>query len=339
MTTKSELRVAAKHAALMPPENGLIAARLLFLSLFAALLFAGLSVQDAYGQAAPPTSGADAAQAASAAAPAGIPAWARDRNGHFIPPHDEHASPATPPPPGLYVSLGDSITYGYGVEQNCHAFPTHPVDIDSYCPDGASYAILTAKALRDAGVAGHFMNLGINGATIERVITDELPYLPANATLVTLYIGTNDSRAVRNPDNSISSVVQKYESHYEQLLQMIHEQAPQARIVLINFPNQKYLAAGYNVEEDVLPRYNRISQILATFVDMHYPKYPVVDTICNPVSYDQNLLYRATVHPNEAGAVHLAHAVTAVILAKHPPAPPASCTWYNEAGMITPKEK
>jgi hypothetical protein len=163
-------------------------------------------------------------------APADVPAWARDKEGNLVSPHDEHVTPSTPPPPGLYVSLGDSITYGYGVAQNCHAFPTHPVDIASYCPDGTSYAILVAKALRDAGTAGHFMNLGINGASVDRVISDEFSYLPADATLVTLYIGTNDSRAVRDPKNSIDMVVQKHESHYEQLLQMIHERAQQCAV-------------------------------------------------------------------------------------------------------------
>ena len=127
-----------------------------------------------------------------------------------------------------------------------------------------------------------------------------------------------------------------HEGHYQKLLQLIHERAPQARIVLINFPNQKYLAAGYHVAEDVLPRYDQISQILASFIDEHYPNYAVVDTICNPASYDQKLLYRATVHPNEAGSEILARAVTEVILAKHPLDPPASCTWYNRAAVTAP---
>ncbi len=263
------------------------------------------------------------------AQPNEIPAWQKSRGGAILPIPDEHAVPATPPPAGLYVAMGDSITFGVGVSKNCQAFPTHPVDIEEYCPDGTSYPIHVAKALRAAGVAGHFMNLGIGGAHVERVISDELPYLPANATLVTLYIGTNDSRAVRSPNTTIEDVVKKFEDHFDQLLGMIHARAPQARIVLINFPNEKYLAATYHVTPDVVARYNISSQILDRFIDNHAPQYAVVDTTCNPASYQDSLLYKGGVHPNDAGAEILAQSVLKVVLDRNPAQPPSQCTWFN----------
>ncbi|MDR3735347.1 MAG: SGNH/GDSL hydrolase family protein [Acidobacteriaceae bacterium] len=286
---------------------------------------------------------ASAAQAQTAIGPAptvapvaaklpAVAPWAVSREGVVTP---EHASaqvlPSTPAPAGLYVAMGDSITYGVGIKQNCAAFPAHPVDIASFCPEGQSYAILTALALRKAGVAGHFMNLGIGGAHVERIIADELPYLPVEATLVTVYIGTNDSRVVKNLKHPIADVVQQYEEHYDQLLAMIHARAPKARIVLIDFPNEKYLAETYHFPDEVLPRFDATSQLLAQFIDGHYPKYAVVDTICNPKSYDATLLYKGGVHPNEAGAFLLAQDVVRVILADKPPAPPTHCTWYDAA--------
>lgn len=264
-----------------------------------------------------------------AAATSNIPSWARGKDGVLIPPHDEHATAATPPPAGLYVAMGDSITFGVGVTQDCHAFPTYPVDIEEYCPDGTSYAILTAKELRKAGVAGHFMNLGIGGAHVERVISDELPYLPSETTLVTLYIGTNDSRGVRDPKLSVADVVNQFEHHFDDLLSMIHAKAQKARIVLINFPNEKYLAATYHLTEDVLTLYDATSQALAGFINGHYPEYAVVDTICNPASYDDKLLFNGGVHPNDAGSAILAQSVLKVVLAKDPPPPPTSCQWYG----------
>jgi lysophospholipase L1-like esterase len=258
-----------------------------------------------------------------------IPFWARDKNGVLIPPHDEQATPATPPPPGLYVAMGDSITFGVGVTQNCHAFPAHPVDIAEYCPDGTSYAILAAKALRDAGIAGHFMNLGISGAHVERVISDELPYLPPEATLITLYIGTNDSRGVRDPKVTAAQVATQFETHFDQLLAMIHARAPQARIVLINFPNEKYLAATYHFPDSVVQTFDTTSRLMNAFINSHYPKYAVVDTICNPASYDSRLLWNGGVHPNEAGAAILAQSLVKVLLAKDPLPPPASCQWFD----------
>jgi lysophospholipase L1-like esterase len=173
------------------------------------------------------------------------------------------------------------------------------------------------------------MNIGISGAHVERIISDELPYLPPETTLVTLHIGTNDSRAVRDPKVSVAEVVTKFETHFDQLLAMIHARAPRARIVLINFPNEKYLAATYHVASDVLPRYDATSQILDAFIDSHYPKYAVVDTICNPASYDNNLLWNGGVHPNDAGSAILAQSVIKVLLEKHPAPPPTSCQWYD----------
>jgi len=263
------------------------------------------------------------------------PAWAKGKNGRVIPPHDEHATPTTPAPGGLYVAMGDSITYGVGATVNCQAFPAHPVDIDAYCPDGTSYAAMTAKALRGAGIAGHFMDLGINGAHVERVMNDEVPYLPADATIVTVYVGTNDSGAVRFPKTTVAGVVGRFEKDYDELLAMIHEKAPKARVVLINFPNEKYLAASYHVSDEVLPLYNATSQILAEFIDNHYPKYAVVDTICQPASYDYGLLYNGTVHPNDTGDAILAQSIVKVILAKNPPAPPRSCVWFDAVTAAT----
>ncbi|MGH9605934.1 MAG: SGNH/GDSL hydrolase family protein [Terracidiphilus sp.] len=272
-----------------------------------------------------------------APAPGSIPAWARRKNGRVLPPHDEHATPATPPPQGLYVALGDNITWGVGASVNCQAFPAHPVDIGAYCPDGTSYPVMVAKALRSAGIAGRFMNLGIMGASVERVMSDEIPYLRSDAKLVTLYVGTNDSRAVRFPNTTVTQVVNKFEKHYNELLAMIHEKAPHARIVLVNFPNQKFLADSYRASDEVQPLYNAASQILAQFIDHHYPQYAVVDTICNTASYDYGLLSNGTVDPNDTGDMILAQRIVKVIAARNPPAPPSSCVWYDEGTAATLK--
>ena len=283
-------------------------------------------VQQAAGQ--PPVT-TDAARQPDAPR-SGPPAWAINKEGSIIHLHDEHRVPSTRPPVGLYVSMGDSITMGTGATQSCRAFPTYPVDIEEYCPDGTSYAILVAKGLRNAGTAGSFMNVGIGGANVEDLTTKELPYVPANATIVSVYIGTNDSRKVRKPDLPIQQAVQQFEESYESLLENIHARAPRARIILINFPNQKYMAEPGRFPDDVLERFDISSQLLAKFIDGHYPKYTVVDTICNPASYDVSMRYEVGVHPNDAGSVVLAQSVLKAILSP-PEAPPQSCQWYDES--------
>jgi lysophospholipase L1-like esterase len=260
--------------------------------------------------------------------------WAISHNKADEPYKGPHGTPATPPPPGLYVAMGDSITYGVGVKVRCSPFPTHPVDVDEFCPDGTSYPVLVARALRAAGIAGHFMNVGIGGAHVDRVIKEEIPYLPAEATLINVYIGTNDSRPGATPKHDAKYVVGLFESQYEDMLKAIHAKAPHARIVLVNFPNEKYLNGSdstYKIPETALPLYDEISQVLTRFIDAHYPAYGVVDTACNPSSYDWSLQLGQGVHPNEQGAAILAASVLKVVLTAKPAPPPASCKWYSEA--------
>lgn len=237
--------------------------------------------------------------------------------------------PSATPAAGLYVALGDSITAGSGVAVDCRPLPTAPVDIDTYCPLGQSYPIVVARGLGSAGMARRFLNLGIPGATVERVIADELPRLPTDATLVTLYIGTNDSRQFGEIAESADDVVRRYEEHYEQLLSAIRAKAPQARVVLINIPNEKAVGVTYHLTPERLERFGVISQAMDRFINGHYPLYEVVDTICDPRSYIVANRNKGSVHPNQAGAADLAQAVLAVLLARTPSPPPSSCQWFN----------
>lgn len=263
-----------------------------------------------------------------------VPPWAV-RTGR--PPIEEWKEPGNPkvktaPPPGLYVAIGDSITFGYGTSRNCQAFPATPVDIDAFCPDGTSYATRVAKGVRDASIAGHFMDLGINGADVSRILRDELPLLPADTTLITIYVGTNDSRGVTK--YPVETVVEKFKTKYEEMLTAVHKKAPNARVVLINFPNERVLGeelmATYHTPPEALPKYEVVSQQLDSFINSHYPQYPVVDTVCMPDSYNVSMLYRLSVHPNDEGAKLLAKAVLRVIESPDPPAPPKSCKWLSE---------
>lgn len=123
-------------------------------------------------------------------------------------------------------------------------------------------------------------------------------------------------------------VVEQFERNFDALLEAIHAKAPNARIVLVNFPNERYLAGSYHVADSVLPRYNATSRMLASFIDDHFPRYAVADTICDKHSYDDRLLYKSTVHPNDAGAAYLANRVLKAIVS--PKAPPSSCRWFDK---------
>ena len=247
----------------------------------------------------------------------------------LLAPLASQAQASEKPSSGLYVALGDSITAGTGVARSCRPFPQNPVDIDMYCPDGTSYAILTAERLRTAGIAGRFMNLGIPGANVARVIKDELPYIPADATLITLYIGTNDSRQFEPAAPPPTDVIQQFEQLYDQLLLGIHKQAPKARVVLINIPNEKVIGETYRLSTATEERFDLISQSMDRFINSHYPLYEVVDTVCDPNSYIVAHRDKGSVHPNEAGAADLAKAVIDVLLSSKPLPPPDRCQWFR----------
>jgi hypothetical protein len=65
----------------------------------------------------------------------------------------------------------------------------------------------------------------------EDVMAKQLPYLPANSTLITLYARTNDSRAVKDPTQTVEKVTNIYGKHFNDLLSAIHAKAPKARVV------------------------------------------------------------------------------------------------------------
>ena len=265
------------------------------------------------------------------------PVWVRTKHGQPYPPHPIPGTPATPPPPGLYVALGDSITQGTGITDTCGGYPDHPVDIDAFCaaPHGKSYSERVARELRAKGIAGMYMNAGIGGATVTTVIEDELPWLPANATIITLYLGTNDTRAPFTRKISPEETLAKFKKGYKIILDYIHKTAPQAKVYLVNVPNQKFLDGIGNMK-DYLDVFEKTSTAVDTYIDSLYPQYPVVDLVCLPTTYDMSLQFAGSVHPNDEGAAPLAAAITQVIEAKKPSPPAASCTWFNHPGGTPP---
>jgi len=262
-----------------------------------------------------------------------VPAWTKGKQGAAMPAFDEKVTPATPPPAGLYVALGDSITWGRGVTINCQPFPAHPVDIASYCPDGTTYPVLVAMALRKAGIAGHFMNMGISGGTVDTIIANELPYLPAETTLVTISIGGNDSRFVRRKGMTVKDNVKLYEDQYMKLLDMVHQRAPKARIVLVNIPNYGTISKlGSRFTSDTAvdqQHFDATSQLMTKFVDSLYPKYAVADTMCQAYSYDMSVHFEGSAHMTEPGYAQMAKSVLSAI--QNPAPPPAKCDHYDAA--------
>lgn len=148
------------------------------------------------------------------------------------------AATATPSP--YLTTLGDSITYGIGASDR----------------NATSYAALLAKAL-----GAHWTNLGIQGETLipepnaiftgvsgtglayhanAGVLADEVPNIPLQTTIVTLYIGTNDlyyTSSSMLPDLSndatvLAGVGPLWDSSFSALIRAIRGRVPSASIVV-----------------------------------------------------------------------------------------------------------
>jgi lysophospholipase L1-like esterase len=94
-------------------------------------------------------------------------------------------------PPGssfTYAALGASDVVGVGSSQPCAA-PFQDCN-------GNSYVYVAARQLRTQGYTVTVSPLGISGAVIGKILDEELPLVPREAKLVTIFTGGNDARGI-----------------------------------------------------------------------------------------------------------------------------------------------
>jgi lysophospholipase L1-like esterase len=120
---------------------------------------------------------------------------------------------AVPSPPkadaqGLYVAIGDSITFGYGLG----------------APGRDAFPYLVAQRL---GV--RVLDLGIPGVDARGALALETPRVPRSATVVTIFVGTNDADRIRRGTFSDA----EFRSTYRNLIDAAHAAAPSAQIYLL----------------------------------------------------------------------------------------------------------
>jgi sialate O-acetylesterase len=109
---------------------------------------------------------------------------------------------------GLYVAIGDSITFGYGLG----------------APDRDAFPYLVAQRL---GV--RVLDLGIPGVDARGALAMETPHVPRSATIITIFVGTNDADRIRRGTFSDA----EFRSTYRSLIDAAHAAAPFAQIYLL----------------------------------------------------------------------------------------------------------
>ncbi len=257
-------------------------------------------------------------------------------------------SPTTPSPADAttvrYTALGASDTIGFGGSVVCIPF--------TQCPDGTGYVQLAARRLQGQGKTVTLLNLGVPGAVLSpeiqtignslgrgilsNVVQNERPFIPADTTLLTLFIGGNDANTIGlaaesglaggDPAGFIQTQVQAFGATFRALITDLKTRAPQARIVVLNLPNLAAMpyAAGYSLTQ------RRGLQTIAVGLSAQINGAAsqgafVIDLMCDPLFYTGQLLSGDGFHPNDAGYARMADLVLAAVSAS-PGNPQASCS-------------
>ncbi|MBD5654932.1 MAG: SGNH/GDSL hydrolase family protein [Candidatus Eremiobacteraeota bacterium] len=273
-----------------------------------------------------------------------------------------------------YTAIGASDAAGYGATVTCNT-SQNPVEVAlPTCPGGTAYVPDIERTLAAQPHTKVVLNdLGISGAVVGPktralidqygsatsstpcvprtgtdvvpgdFITNELPSVPANATLVTIFAGGNDTNGIVNaaacmtlagneagvPAFLATSIAQ-FGAEFEQLVTGIEAKAPSAKIVVANLPN--FAAIPFAQTPEIAP-VKPLLQAVSVGIDttVYEPAavagLPVVDLLCNPASYVTTNFYTDGFHPDDAGYAVFATAFVTQILAATPTLPQTSCSY------------
>jgi lysophospholipase L1-like esterase len=264
----------------------------------------------------------------------------------FFVPACETSSPTEPSPTDevRYGAIGASDAIGFGGSVVCIPF--------SECPNGTGYVQTVTRRLQNSGRTVTLTNLGIPGAVLSpetqaisnsygrEVLTNflqqQLPFVPRDSTLVTVFTGANDVNAIggaverglggSDPTGYIETQTQKFGTDLRTLVDGIRDRAPDARIVFLNLPNLAAFpyAAGRSLTE------KRWLQALAVGFSARINALAssgvlVVDLMCNGMFYDASLVSSDGFHPNDTGYAFLADVLYPAAANGTAMPPPSSC--------------
>ena len=235
---------------------------------------------------------------------------------------------STPPAanaPIRYTAIGASDANGVGASVLCIPF--------TECENGTGYVPVLTRRLRAAPHEVTLVNLGIPEAvlspTIQAIakangrdvianfVDREVPFVPANTTLVTVLGGPNDVLALgdaiekgaagTNVRGYIDTQVAAFGADYDKLIKGIQDRSPSAFIVLMNMPNLAGLPFAVNAGQ---PRRQLLQAISVGFSRETNRRagtgVVVVDLMCDAQIYDRTRYSSDGFHPNDSGYVYLA---------------------------------
>ena len=256
-------------------------------------------------------------------------------------------APSGPPAAGspiVYTAVGASDANGIGSSVPCVPFTD--------CPDGMGYVPVAARQLKARGFTVTLTNLGIPTAVIGRdfetlgqqynrtivgnFIDHEMPFVPKNATIVTVFAGVNDAITVTaalgagaggsDPAGYIDQQVKAFGADYATLLNGIRDRAPGARIIVLNVPNVAGIPyfAGAPLSQRQAQQRASVGFTTAGINSLTPQGVTIVDLMCDPRAYLPSN-YSADFHPNDSGYAFIAAEIVNAITSAAYPAPHSSC--------------
>jgi lysophospholipase L1-like esterase len=258
-------------------------------------------------------------------------------------------NPTEPTPPAdpnvvNYTAIGASDAIGFGSTMPCLPFAD--------CPDGTGYVQRVTRTLRGAGKTVTIVNLGIPGATLNaenqsignsvgqgiqaNILDQELPFVPRNSTLVTIFAGGNDIIAIgkavqqgkggADPGAYVQNLVNNFGRDIRALVSGVKDRAPSARIVILNLPN----FAGLPLATTASLADKRTLQTASVAFSAQVNGVAstgalVIDLMCDQRSYVAANYSGDGFHPNDAGYLFLADLVYPVANTGSVTPPRGSC--------------
>ena len=258
-------------------------------------------------------------------------------------------SPTQPGPAGgpvYYTAIGASDAIGFGGSAPCVPFTA--------CPDGTGYVQVIARRLGASGTSVTLMNLGIPAAVIgpdiqaigiqhgrdipANFIDQEMPFVPSNSTLVTIFAGGNDTNAIASavndgaagsdPDAYMDRQIRAFGDDYATLVAGIRARAGSTRIVVANLPNFAGVpfTASFSLDEKRIMQKISVGFSTQVINSLSGQGIPVVDLLCDGRMYQPGVYSSDGFHPNDTGYLYLAEEMLEAINSPGTyPAPRSSC--------------
>jgi lysophospholipase L1-like esterase len=254
-------------------------------------------------------------------------------------------SPVTPATPIRYTAVGASDVIGYGSSSPC-------LILFGDCPDSKGYVFVAAARLRSDGYTVAVTNRGIPTATISaafqqlgvryghevygNLLDGELPFVPRDSTLVTVFAGGNDVNAIMaalaggagagNQTAFIDQQVQNFGSDYASLIDGLRDRmGPSGRIVALNLPNLARLPYRASAPRQEREAAQRAAVGITTAINATTSRgVRVVDLMCLASLYAPASLSSDGFHPSDAGYALIAAEVVRAVTSSYP-LPQASC--------------